>query len=308
MAVNKVVFGAVSIMDISDSTVTEDTLAEGAIAYGADGERITGSMKKGVELPELGDTAAQPSDIAAGKVLYDDDGNPVTGTLLEESELVGLAKQPDSVSENADHSVIYITSRMHTPHDFIGRSTVKFRARVPSTGFGNATEDQVLEGVTFTSGAGLLVRGQHICKGVELPDLGDTAAQPTDIVAGKVLYDDNGNPVTGTLIEADEINEALFGTSDFTFGGTPGGTTFSVKGAYAGNTDGVVVRIGAGLGVRNAPTEFFGDARPEDVAKGKKFTSAAGLLVDGTRAEPTVETWVFTLENGSTVTKEVHIE
>lgn len=45
MGVNKVVFGAVAIMDISDSTVTEDTLAEGAIAYGADGERITGTMK-----------------------------------------------------------------------------------------------------------------------------------------------------------------------------------------------------------------------------------------------------------------------
>lgn len=45
MAVNKVVFGAVAIMDISDSTVTEDTLAEGATAYGANGEKITGKMK-----------------------------------------------------------------------------------------------------------------------------------------------------------------------------------------------------------------------------------------------------------------------
>lgn len=45
MAVNKVVYGAVTIIDISDGTVTEDKLAEGAIAYGADGERITGTMK-----------------------------------------------------------------------------------------------------------------------------------------------------------------------------------------------------------------------------------------------------------------------
>lgn len=47
MAVNKVVFGAVSIMDISDSTVTEETLAEGVTAYRADGEKITGTMKAG---------------------------------------------------------------------------------------------------------------------------------------------------------------------------------------------------------------------------------------------------------------------
>lgn len=45
MGVNKVVFGAVSIMDISDSTVTEDTLAEGVTAYGADGENIVGKLK-----------------------------------------------------------------------------------------------------------------------------------------------------------------------------------------------------------------------------------------------------------------------
>lgn len=45
MGVNKVVFGAVSIMDISDSTVTEDTLAEGVTAYGANGDKITGKMK-----------------------------------------------------------------------------------------------------------------------------------------------------------------------------------------------------------------------------------------------------------------------
>jgi hypothetical protein len=45
MAVNKVVFGAVSIMDISDSTVTPDTLAQGVTAYDKAGEKITGTMQ-----------------------------------------------------------------------------------------------------------------------------------------------------------------------------------------------------------------------------------------------------------------------
>ena len=115
-----------------------------------------------------------------------------------------------------------------------------------------------------------------------LPELGDTAAQPTDMVVGKVLYDDEGNPVTGTLIEADEIQEKLFATSDYAFGGTPGGTVFHVSGMYNGNLEGVVVRPGAGLGVRSAPTDFFGNAEAADVVLGKTFTSAAGLLVEGT--------------------------
>lgn len=45
MAVNKVVFGAVSIMDISDSTVTADKLAKGITAYDKSGEKITGTME-----------------------------------------------------------------------------------------------------------------------------------------------------------------------------------------------------------------------------------------------------------------------
>lgn len=115
--------------------------------------------------------------------------------------------------------------------------------------------------------------------GVELPELGDTAAQPTDIAAGKVLYDDEGNPVTGTLHEAKTFQDKFFGHSDFSFGGTPGGTTFSVAGVTKGTG---IIRPGAGVGVRNAPTDFFGDATRNQVAKGATFTSAAGLLVEGT--------------------------
>lgn len=47
MPVNKVVFGAVPIMDISDSTVTPETLAAGETAYDKAGNKITGTMPKG---------------------------------------------------------------------------------------------------------------------------------------------------------------------------------------------------------------------------------------------------------------------
>ena len=43
MGVNKVVFGAVAIMDISDSTVTPETLSKGVTAYDKTGEKITGT-------------------------------------------------------------------------------------------------------------------------------------------------------------------------------------------------------------------------------------------------------------------------
>ncbi|MBQ4120461.1 MAG: hypothetical protein IJD35_00455, partial [Clostridia bacterium] len=51
MAVNKVIYnttnGAVTLIDLTDSTVTPETLAEGAIAYNAKGERIVGTATFG---------------------------------------------------------------------------------------------------------------------------------------------------------------------------------------------------------------------------------------------------------------------
>lgn len=47
MAVNIVRFGNNTIMDISDSTVTPETLASGVVAYNAAGERIVGTMAQG---------------------------------------------------------------------------------------------------------------------------------------------------------------------------------------------------------------------------------------------------------------------
>ena len=43
MPINKVVYGAVTLIDITDSTVTSDKLVQGAAAYNKAGEKIEGS-------------------------------------------------------------------------------------------------------------------------------------------------------------------------------------------------------------------------------------------------------------------------
>lgn len=47
MGVNRVDFGDETIIDISDSTVTENNLMEGEVAYGADGEKVIGRATGG---------------------------------------------------------------------------------------------------------------------------------------------------------------------------------------------------------------------------------------------------------------------
>lgn len=46
MAYNKVIYGNTTIIDLTDSTVTADTLSKGVIARNAKGERITGTLEK----------------------------------------------------------------------------------------------------------------------------------------------------------------------------------------------------------------------------------------------------------------------
>lgn len=45
MAVNKVVYGGQTLVDLTSDTVTADTLAEGVTAHNASGNKITGTMK-----------------------------------------------------------------------------------------------------------------------------------------------------------------------------------------------------------------------------------------------------------------------
>jgi hypothetical protein len=125
---------------------------------------------------------------------------------------------------------------------------------------------------------------ESIPQGVELPELGDKAAQPTDIVSGKELYDDQGNPITGTMnalglgglcnIENATINTTGDGVKNLLITGK----TSNNKRAYADPGTTVVVNA-----EETSPAiSCFGNATAADVAAGKTFTSAAGLLVTGT--------------------------
>ena len=50
MAVNKVIYGSNTLIDISDTTATADKILSGYTAYGADGNKITGSASGGAAI------------------------------------------------------------------------------------------------------------------------------------------------------------------------------------------------------------------------------------------------------------------
>lgn len=103
----------------------------------------------------------------------------------------------------------------------------------------------------------------------------------TDLATGKQLIDGSGSIVTGSLFEVTSGN-TLYGNNDPALSWRDDGKVETV-GTYgvAGSGDGGIVRPGAKFAIRT-PAEQYGNATAADVAAGKTFTSAAGLMLTGT--------------------------
>lgn len=265
MGVNKVVFGAVSIMDISDSTVTPETLGEGSTAYDASGQKITGMMKAGTD---TSDATATAGDMVSGVTAYVN-GEKITGTVYEVKKNNGYV-QTGYYTDAYDDGT-YICIPVTVSSDRIHRSGSHITNRIVKIGFGDAKASDVAEGKTFTSADGLLVTGTHVCKnGI---DTSDATATADDIAKGKTAYV-KGVKVTGNVATVDSGHAMSFSGSKAYL------NTDKVKSEYEFTSD-RLFRSGSTIGI-SIPLSTFGSATAADVASGKTFTSAAGLLVTGT--------------------------
>ena len=104
MAHAKIIYQGNVMMDITDSTVTPDTLGEGIIAYGADGERIVGTSVLGegdpTPAPVAGLTRSWDSIVAAGLITVED--NVITGSNAD--ALVGDLVIPEGITELGEYA------------------------------------------------------------------------------------------------------------------------------------------------------------------------------------------------------------
>lgn len=227
----------------------------------------------GVALPELTNPGTD-TDLAEGTQLIGADGSIVTGKL---GVISSMQITTGNTSVQYNDTSIYVTGKRNSRAIIESGSTI--RMDVSSDKFGDARQSQVLEGTTFTSSNGLCLPGtMKATGGVTLPELGDTAAKPSDIAYGKVLYDDNGNPVAGNLKEFAK-NSVLMQSSDVELSV---GQLFVAQVNYqpANSVEGVILRKGSIIALRT-PAEKLGNAEAKHVAKGFTFTSKAGVLIPG---------------------------
>lgn len=136
MAVNKVIYGGNTLVDLTGDTVTAADLADGVKATGADGNPIVGIMQKVTIDAELSDTSMNPIQNKAVKTAIDTVTASIptkvstlendAGYLTQHQSLDGYAKTSVANTWTAEQSLnnVNITYERYTASSVSGTSTL----------------------------------------------------------------------------------------------------------------------------------------------------------------------------------------
>lgn len=144
-------FGKV-LIDLSEDTVTAETLIKGVTAHDKTGTQITGTAETG---SDTSDATATAGDIAYEKTAYVN-GEKITGTLREVKS-GGTATGYSGATPSVSGTELKFSKEATV--DRIWRTGGTMFLNAPLTEFGDAAAEDVAAGKTFTSAAGLKVAG-----------------------------------------------------------------------------------------------------------------------------------------------------
>jgi hypothetical protein len=228
-----------------------------------------------VSYDEFGD--AQASDVVKGKKFTSAAGLTVTGT----HECKGGIDTSDATATGADMAVnktayangVKITGSLTD----VAAGVALYAVGDPSVSL-SPNGDKVDNTGTYTGPGAVMRQNSKFKVRVPLEQYGNAAA--SDVMSGKTFTSASGLQTEGTLLEIPAGHSLPGNTEQHVYEVSD---KIAAQGIFAGEAvgDGAVVRPGANIVVR-VPKSEFGDASAADVAKGKTFTSAAGLLVEGT--------------------------
>lgn len=120
MAVNKVIYGGNTLVDLTGDTVTAADLADGVKATGADGNPVIGLMQKVTIDAELSTTSTNPvqnkvikealdgklgKNETAAAAIKDGAGNNIANTYAKKADISGMVKSVNGTAPDASGNV-----------------------------------------------------------------------------------------------------------------------------------------------------------------------------------------------------------
>lgn len=270
MAVNKVVYGATVLVDLTGDTVTAGKLLKGATAHDASGEKITGTMEPGID---TSDATATADDMAEGVTAYVK-GEKITGNVkVFDSSSSTIISSEDRVSFTVFQTKKYIQLKpAERTNNALYRSGTYQALMAQASFLGDATASDVAEGKTFTSIAGLKVTGTAKASA---PTLQSKTATPS--TSQQTITPDNGyDGLSSVTVEA--MPTAALGTPTISVD-SAGKITATVQQASAGYVEAGSKSATKQLTTKGAATITPGTS-DQTIASGTYLTGAQTIKGD----------------------------
>lgn len=204
--------------------------------------------------------AASSSDIANGKKAYVN-GSLVTGNVVTKNSNTNYSETQDSgVTANkiTQDGKDYIEISHTFPENQLWRSSSTMNLKVLSSNFGDATENDVVSGKTFTSKDGARKTGKMTTTSAD-----SNLETATSITNNNITSDRLDVNAGNLLVKNAEIEEVSNGNTNIT------------SDIFKTSKNSTKINVGI-------PLNFFGDVKPSDVPYGKTFTSGWGFNISGT--------------------------
>ena len=228
----------------------------------------------GVELPIL-DNPGAANDLAEGKQLIDENGNVITGNITTvNADTISILNPLYTDSSISGDNFKLSTS---LSYDILYRAGSDINLRIPKARLGNATTDDVVVDKTFTSSNGLVLTGDNPYKKTETNNEVNTQKNLISQIQTALANKTTGNGGSSLDTSDANVTEAVL---------------FKNYVAYGANDKRVV-------------GSFTLDS--EINSQNSLLTQIQSALQNKSSASGTKETWTFTMEDNSTVTKEVYV-